>query len=146
MKLCRALEALKSDCQPDSTERFVGLACLQVRRTLLDMARKYAGPHADANNFDSVAADSDGNHQTPDRAETTLNPERLARWTEFHERVDDLPDHLLDVFNLVYYTGLNNTQTAQVLNVSRQMVARRYRQALEHLARFLPVDDDSHDR
>lgn len=136
MKLYRALES--PEVKPDTTQRFIGLSCLQIRRTLIDLARKCDGPHGQRRNFDSVDVDEHGIRQTPDRSDQTNDPVRLLRWAEFHERVDELPAELLEVFNLIYYSGLNTSEAAEVMGYSRQTANRRYRQALEQLAKHFP--------
>ena len=62
----------------ETVRDFLGLAALQVKRVLLDMARR----DKQSPLIDSLNAISD----------STNDPVKLALWEEFHKRVDELPD------------------------------------------------------
>ncbi|MCA9257690.1 MAG: sigma-70 family RNA polymerase sigma factor [Planctomycetales bacterium] len=140
MRLCRALDAIPPAERPDCSERFVALACLQMRRTLIDLARQYAGKKQRLVGQPMHLPRIDGATNAIERVDTTHDPEHLAIWTEFHLRVEDLPPELLAVFNLVYYAGLNFTEASQTLGCSRQTVMRRYRLAVEQMAQYSPIE------
>src|SRR5438105_1025237 len=83
LRLIKALDVVP----PDDVADFFQLASRHIRWELLELARKYkkalppgAGPRPARDRFD----DSTSPGQEP--ATTTHNPDRLANWTEFHEK------------------------------------------------------------
>lgn len=116
------------DTMPESLGHFFALAGLQIRRTLLDLARKHHGPLGLASNVDTWAGRE---LPTPDPGD---EPTSVADWTEFHEQVDRLPDPLREVFDLLWYAGLAPAEVADQLAVSVRTVNRRWRQARIQLA------------
>jgi RNA polymerase sigma-70 factor (ECF subfamily) len=134
LRLRRALV----DVVPSSVRDFIGLAATQVRRELIDLARYYQGrvrPVA------SPAPPSEGRGSNegaepaspPDLADTTEEPNRLALWTEFHERVGALPEEEREVFNLLWYQGLTHQEAAAVVKVSPATIKRRWNAARRNL-------------
>jgi len=65
--------------------------------------------------------------------DSTLDPEHLAIWTEFHEHVQRLPEETREVFDLVWYDELSREEVADLLGVSVRTIQRRWRQALLEL-------------
>ena len=47
----------------------------------------------------------------------------------FHEKVDELPEELRETFNLIYYEGLSQEESASVLGLSVSTVKRRWQEA-----------------
>jgi RNA polymerase sigma factor (sigma-70 family) len=133
MKLIRALRAMTRDgrIRHDGTFHLVDffrLAGKQMRRTLLDMARKCSGVRANVVSIDDAQPTdepSDGG---------TYNPVRLAEWTEFHRQADALDEPLRAVFDLVYYGGFNLVRTGAMLGLCDDTVRKRYREARLALA------------
>lgn len=123
MRLHRAL----ADVKVESVRHFFNLAALQVRRVLLDMAKKHYGPEGIGANHhtNGVAADEHGG-ALHDHA---VEPEDLARWTEFHAAVEQLPPEEVEVFNLLYYEGLTQEEAAKVLGISFRTLKRRWQAA-----------------
>jgi RNA polymerase sigma-70 factor (ECF subfamily) len=125
-RLHRALETV----QPESPRHFYNLAATQIRRVLIDLARRYYGPQGIGSHHDTVGAPTDG--QTPpkyERADVSGEPADLAEWTEFHERVESLPEEEREVFNLIWYEQLTHEQAAEVLGVTTRTVRRRWQDA-----------------
>jgi RNA polymerase sigma-70 factor (ECF subfamily) len=124
LRLLRALEA----APPASVQEFFGLAALQVRRELIDLARHYFGPEGLAALHASGGTDDSPNSTPPggDPSTSTYQPERLAVWREFHEHVEALPIPEREVFGLLWYHGLTQDEAAQILNVSVATVKRRW--------------------
>jgi RNA polymerase sigma-70 factor (ECF subfamily) len=114
LRLCGALR----DVTPGSLREFYRLAALQVRRELIDLARHHYGPQGSA-------AHQDATTPADDPADAGPGPEGLAAWTEFHERVGLLPDGEREVFDLVWYQGLNYAEAAVFLDVSHRTLRRR---------------------
>ena len=128
MRLHRSLQVVK----PDNTRAFMGLAAVQIRRELIDLARKINGPEGIGANFDTNAGrDSQSTGQIPryEKAQDTAGPATLLHWTEFHQHAEKLPDEEREVFDLVYYQELSQADVAELLDLSVRTVKRRWRSA-----------------
>jgi RNA polymerase sigma factor (sigma-70 family) len=65
---------------------------------------------------------------------------QLAWWTEFHERVEQLPPAQREVFELRFYHGLTNRQIAELLGLAEKPVSRLWLAASEQVAQALCPD------
>ena len=111
---------------------------MQIRRELVDMARHHYGPmgegahhHTDARVMDKMRPDQ------RDPEDNSGEPSSLAEWTDFHGKVDLLPDAEREVFHLLWYEGLNQEEAAKVLDVTSPPVENRWRNAKIHLQGML---------
>jgi RNA polymerase sigma factor (sigma-70 family) len=96
---------------------FLGLAALQIRRVLLDMARK-AKPV-------KQAPGAAGATPSPDLADSTTNdPVKLAQWEDFHQKVAELPEDERQVFQLCWYGELTQEEVARELGLHPKKVSR----------------------
>lgn len=129
LRLYRSL----SDVQPQSVKGFLGLAAIQIRRTLIDLARHHFGPEGQAANYVSGT--------NKDHGGETDSPENLAFWAEFHEQVEQLPDGEREVFQLLWYSGVTQLEAAQLLDISERTVLRRYHRAKLQLRNALYESD-----
>jgi RNA polymerase sigma-70 factor (ECF subfamily) len=120
IRLHRALETVR----PPTLRDFYRLATLELRRELIDLSRHHFGPHGDGKRHQSGTPD--GNHEA---GTVSLEPSRLAAWSEFHRRVESLPEEEREVFDLVWYQGLGQTEAARVLDVHPRTVKRRWQAA-----------------
>jgi len=120
LRLFRAL----LEVQPESLRHFFNLAAQQIRRELIDLARQHARLDGQAELTTEVPADRD-------------EPETLAEWTEFHAKVEGLPDEEREVFSLIWYEELTQAEVADLLNVSTRTVIRRWQHARYLLGRSL---------
>jgi RNA polymerase sigma factor (sigma-70 family) len=123
VRLHRAL----SQVEVRDVRHFFNLATVQIRRELLDLARKTFGPHGIGRNHHT-------DHQPADESGGTLHrvseePEDLERWEAFHQQVDALPNDEREVFGLIYYEGLEQLEAAKVLDVSERTVRNRWNRA-----------------
>lgn len=107
-----------SEVQPESVKEFLGLAATQIRRTLIDLARHHYGPQGQGAKHES-GADNEQNGNTD-------SPENLAAWAEFHEQVEQLPADEREVFQLLWYSGTTQRETAELMGVTERTVLRRY--------------------
>jgi RNA polymerase sigma factor (sigma-70 family) len=123
LRLCRAVEQVR----PATAKDFLGLGALQIRRELIDLARRNAGPEGLGANHHSAGV-SDGGPAV-EAADGTHNPVDLAAWAEFHRRVDDLPDEEREVFHLLWYQEVTQPEAAEVLGVSLATLKRRWQAA-----------------
>ena len=128
IKFLRAL----SESPPSSKRHFFRLAAIQIRRVLIDWARKYNGPEGLNSRIETAARRPES---LDDHSVTTNNPVTLAEWTEFHRHVEELPEPLREVFDLVWYVQLDQNEAAQMLGIGVRTLRRRWRQARLEVSR-----------
>ena len=135
MRLCRAL----GEVQPPTAADFFRLAAAQIRRELLDLARRYSGAHGLGANHASVAGAGKapaarrrtrphGHHPRP------RSPRRLDR---LPSRGRALPAEEREAFDLLFYQGLSQAEAAAVLDVSERTIKRRWQAARLRLVQTL---------
>ncbi len=127
--LLRLVGALR-EAKPHTPREFLALATLQIRRELLDLARKFYGPQGMGANQDSAAAPGPHGPGPVDPADLSHEPCSLAQWSELHQQIDALPDEEREIVGLLFYQGLSQAEAAAVLNVSVRTVQRRWHAAL----------------
>jgi RNA polymerase sigma factor (sigma-70 family) len=122
LRLHRAL----ADVQPESVRHFFNLAGEMVRRELLDLKKHHFGAqgHAANHHTDHQPSDDTGGAL----ARTAAEPDDSERWERFHGQVEDLPEDLREVVNLLFYEGLTQREAAEVLGVSLRTVKRRWQE------------------
>jgi RNA polymerase sigma-70 factor (ECF subfamily) len=113
--------------RPEGVEHFDNLAAAQIRRELIDMARRYHGPEGLGANYHTDGADPGGRlAQVP---ESAGRPESLEEWAAFHAAVERLPEEERRVVDLLWYRGLTHAQAAEALGVATKTVQRRWASA-----------------
>jgi RNA polymerase sigma-70 factor (ECF subfamily) len=116
--------------EPESPRHFYNLATTQIRRVLIDLARKHYGPEGLGSHHDTAARSPDGEVLPKyEQADVSGEPSGLAEWSEFHEQVEELPEEEREVFNLVWYEEMTQEQAAEVLGVTVRTVRRWWRNA-----------------
>jgi RNA polymerase sigma factor (sigma-70 family) len=135
MRLCRAL----TEVQPPTAADFFRLAAAQIRRELLDLARRYSGAHGLGAHHASVAGGTDGHPGAawPNPSDSTYDPDRLAAWSDFHREAEALPQEEREAFDLLFYQGLSQADAAAVLDVSERTMKRRWQSARLRLIQSL---------
>lgn len=136
VRLDRALKAVA----PPTARDFFRLAAMQIRRELIDLARRYSGPHGLGAHHRSRAPEGDVDDPTVGSAgpsDATHDPGRLELWTEFHRRIEGLDDEDREMFDLLWYQGLTQAEAAIVLDVAERTVGRRWVAARLNLHRAL---------
>jgi len=125
MRLYKALDSIR----PSSPEHLINLAGTHIRRELIDLARKHAGPESYAANhetnyarrndhvFAKIDAEPSGETETVDA---------LENWTHLHEVAELLPDDERELFHLVWYMGAKQSEAARILGCSVRTVKRRW--------------------
>jgi RNA polymerase sigma factor (sigma-70 family) len=132
LRLWRALETVT----PTSTRDFLGLAAVQMRRELIDLARSFQGPYGLARRHDSVA-------NIDSLAPTHDDNADLQRWTDLHEEAARLPEAEREVFDLIFYHGWTQSDVAEMCQVDVRTVRRRWAAAilqLRHVLADLPLE------
>ena len=132
--LVRLLGALRS-VKPKTSREFLGLATLQIRRELIDLARHYYGPEGMGAHHDSAANGESQGRGPADKSDVRHEPSSLAQWTELHEKIGALPDEEREVVGLLFYQGLSQAEAAELLQISVRTVQRRWHDALCKLHR-----------
>ncbi len=124
LRLMRSLRQLETP--PGTTREFFGLAAVEIRRELLDLARL-----ASSNKRRLEVAMGD------EAAEAAIDPHaapaELERWAAFHEAAGRLPADEREVLGLVFYHGWTHSQVAALFGVSERTVARRWLSAMIRL-------------
>jgi RNA polymerase sigma-70 factor (ECF subfamily) len=136
--MIRLLAALR-DVKPQTPRDFLALATLQIRRELIDMARKYYGPQGIGANQDSAAPVGAAGPGAADQADLSLEPCSLAQWSDLHRNIETLPEEEREIVGLLFYQGLSQAEVADLLNVSVRTVQRRWHTALLKLHSVLNV-------
>ncbi len=113
VRLYRALSQVK----PPTVRDYFGLAARQIRWVLQDLARKMATGKAVRYGMEADPIDHDG------------GPTDLLEWSEFHERVERLPEEEREVFDLLVYQGLAQADAAVLLGISVRSIKRRWQRA-----------------
>jgi RNA polymerase sigma-70 factor (ECF subfamily) len=128
----RLHNALK-DVVPDSALHFFRLAAVQIRRELIDLARRYRARPPVVGRSPTTPSTGEADHggvtctDPPDG--TTRDPSRLDRWTQFHEAVERLPEKPREAVDLLWYQELTQVEAADLLGVSVKTIKNRWMEA-----------------
>ena len=137
LRLRRALR----DVRPADPRAFFGLCSWHIRNELIQLHRKHNGREGFGANHASPPPDRPASgRDLPgpfDPADTTNEPAKLARWTEVHERIGALPEHLREVTELLWYQDFTHADAARVLGVAVKTISRRWREARMQVAGLL---------
>jgi len=120
------------EVRPASTADFFRLAAEQIRRELLDLARFHRRRSSINHPLDGRKLDVP-DHNAPDERD-------LDRWQALHERAEQLPVDLREVFALTFYHGRTQAEIAEVLGTSDRQVRRLWREACLRLDELLGGD------
>lgn len=118
VRLHRSLLAVK----PTTAREFYGLAATQLRRRLIELARKHYGREGVGKNH--LTDDGEIVKSSPSKA-----PEYLDEWTEFHEQIDRLTEDEREVVHLLWYEGMTQSEAAVVMGISLATLKRRWQSA-----------------
>lgn len=129
VRLLKALESIR----PASTREYFGLAALQIRRRLLDLARHFGGPRGLGTKHKSLPP-GDGATPLDDVPDPHTDAYGLDLWQQFHEAVERLPDDEREVVSLAFYHGWTHARIAELLQVSERTVRRYWQSACVRLA------------
>lgn len=134
VRLWRALQ----DVRPATPQEFCGLATLQIRRELVDLARHYFGALGlGAHHATEPSPRGDAPALPAPSAGSTADPARLAAWTDFHHQITLLPADLRAAFEARWYLNLPHAEAAELLGVSVSTLIRHYQAACRQLNEVL---------
>jgi RNA polymerase sigma-70 factor (ECF subfamily) len=123
---------------------FFGHTSAWMRDVLCDLLRKAYGRDDNrpaALPLEGGLSDTGLRHEA---FSSTLDGEKVRRWTEFHEAVARLPDDLRAVFDLLWYQELSQAEAAALLGIAERTVKLRWMKARLQVQRALggaPFDD-----
>jgi RNA polymerase sigma-70 factor (ECF subfamily) len=108
---------------------FFGHTSAWLRDVLCDLLRNAYG--RDDNRPAALPLDGGPSDTGPryELSSTTLDPEKVRRWTEFHEAVARLPDDLRVVFDLLWYQEMSQAEAAALLGIAVRTVKLRWMKA-----------------
>ena len=112
-----------------SLAEFFGHTSAWMRDVLCDLLRKEYGRD---DNRPAVLPLGGGPSDTAPRYEpssSTLDGEKLRRWTEFHEAAARLPNDLRAAFDLLWYQEMSQAEAAALLGVAVPTVKLRWMKA-----------------
>jgi RNA polymerase sigma-70 factor (ECF subfamily) len=112
---------------------FIGLAAEQIRRELLDLARRYKGVRF-------VRAPGGTDTPPPEPAAPEPDPAELERWCALHEAVAQLPAEEREVVGLAFYHGWTQARIAELFGVDERTIRRWWRSACQRLNAMLGSD------
>jgi RNA polymerase sigma-70 factor (ECF subfamily) len=115
-----------------SVRDYVRLASTQIRREIIDLAKHHFGPLGLGANYHTPGErDGADSPSGPEQAEDSPSnePEKLAAWAEWHQRMEELPDEEREVVDLLWYHGLTQLESAAILGISLSTVQRRWQAA-----------------
>lgn len=136
LKLYEAL----SDVTLNDARHYFRLAAKKIRETLLDLSRHYQGPMGTGANHATILPQSPDETFRANPLEAggqTLDPRRIAEWTEMHKVIESLPEESKEMFDLLWYHELSQEEVAKMIGLSTRQVKRRWRDAKLLLAERL---------
>jgi RNA polymerase sigma-70 factor (ECF subfamily) len=113
--------------RPEGVRHFDNLAAAQMRRELIDLARRYRGPEGLGAHHHTDGADPGS--RLAQVADGSGRPDSLEEWAAFHEAVECLPEEERQVVDLLWFRGLTHAQAAEALGVASKTVQRRWASA-----------------
>jgi RNA polymerase sigma factor (sigma-70 family) len=124
---------------PETPLDFYRLAASIMRRELIDMSRHYFGAYGMGANIAYAAPSDETGLASPLElnGDETSEPQKLGRWTEFHEYVEQLSDEDRTLFDLLWYQGLTLDAASQITSISERTIRRRWKAARLTLYRKL---------
>jgi RNA polymerase sigma-70 factor (ECF subfamily) len=125
---------------PTTVAGFMGLAALQMRRALRDLARHHFGRKDESGERSQPRQIVNGTsgHTFEERlGDSTWRPDDLACWSEFHAAADRLPEPERTAFDLLYYHELPQSDAAEIMQISERQVRRHWQSARRELHRAL---------
>jgi DNA-directed RNA polymerase specialized sigma24 family protein len=109
MRLYRSLEPVTLESSRD----FLREASVHIRRELINLAENFFG--ADGSRSASAGGPGASGATIAGESLGALDPARLVAWTGFHRQIERLGDDDRETFDLLWYQGLTQPDTADLL-------------------------------
>ena len=129
MRLHRALDGTTVR----SAKHFYALATLQIRRTLIDLSRRYFGALGHGTQCTLELGYSDG----ASADDSDVSYWSLHDWSLFHEAVSELDPIYREPFEIIWYHERKPQDLCDVLDITEQTVRRRYKRACQLIGQRL---------
>lgn len=129
IRLWKTLETVR----PETARHFLNLGALTIRRELIDLARHFGRQSGAGSGELSLPGDGADDTETAAPAANIRDPSDYVMWTEFHEKVEQLPVLERELINLVWYYGMTKERAAEVLGINVRTVYRRWTIAWQKL-------------
>lgn len=120
LRLLNALQELR----PENSRHFFNLAATQMRRELIDLARRLRIRPGFSDREDIASNEpADRNHPADD----------LEFWTRFHEAVERLPVEEREAVGLLFYHGCTRAEAAEIFGINERTISRWWQSGCERL-------------
>lgn len=137
IRLRKALETVQP--VPATVRDYLGLAARQIRWVLDDMVKQFKNAPLQASILKRSEDDNDAEFEKED-SDARFEAENMAKWVEFYEKIEHLPEKYREIWDLHYYQGLPHEEVAKLLGVSTREIERRWAGAKARMGAFVPVD------
>lgn len=120
------------DVRPTDTKAYIGLAIEQIQWELLDLSRHHYGPEGQGAHHHTDHCKSDEDQRDPGHPGVQEDSDAggsLEEMTLLHEKAQIMPVEEKDVFDRIYYMGMQQEDVARDLGVSVPTVKRHWRSA-----------------
>lgn len=137
-RLGMALKKMSAEAKtPPTPGDYFRFAAFKIRQVLLDMA---GADRRRAKLFTSYQwEDGDSVYEPTAGSQAALVPELRAKWKEFLERVDALPQLERDVLQMHVLMELTQAQIAQEMGLEPKQISRAWLKAAKAVGRYLPT-------
>jgi RNA polymerase sigma factor (sigma-70 family) len=108
---------------------FFGRTSAWMRDVLCDLLRKAYGRDDNRPAVLPLDGGTSGTGPPHEPFSSTLEGEKLRRWTEFQDAVARLPDELRAVFDLLWYQEMSQAEAAELLGIAVPTVKLRWMKA-----------------
>jgi RNA polymerase sigma factor (sigma-70 family) len=141
----KLITALDAKLQTASVAEFFQFAGLRLRHMLIDEAKKVRRRSLLAEGAPKptllgiAGGDSDSQFGQVEPGDWSMDPAMLAEWTDFHAKVDSLPELERDVFTMHFFLKMPQSEVAKVLGMEPKQVSRTWLLACVKLSDHLPT-------
>lgn len=125
-----------------SVRDFLRFSAFHIQREITRLARHYFGPHGWGANYHSDPARNGSRHGAASLAAIDMAPvtdamQQAEQMTELYAAVDNLPDELREVVEVLWIHGFSQAEAGMVLSISERTVRRRWARARLALGQLL---------
>jgi RNA polymerase sigma factor (sigma-70 family) len=137
LRLHDALSKMAAEAStPPTPADFFRFAAFKIRQVLLDLA---GADRRRGRVFVPYGWSDEGSViEPPESSKLNPPPETKARWAEFLEAVDALPEPQRTVFLMHFFMDMTQAQIADELRMTAKQVSREWLKACQSVGKFLP--------